>query len=124
MVETLAQWVNHDSPTFNKAAVDALGQQMVTAFVDAGASLTATHPQTELGNHYTLTYGQGDRQILLLCHFDTVWPMGEAQKRPFTTENGCGLGPGVHDMKGGIVIGLFALKALQQSAPGQKLKSF
>ncbi len=113
MVEMLAQWVNHDSPTFNKAAVDSMGQMIVNAFVETGASLTAVHPQTELGNHYTLTYGQGGRQILLLCHFDTVWPLGEAHKRPFTIANGRGLGPGVHDMKGGIVIGLFALKALQ-----------
>lgn len=114
MVEMLAQWVNHDSPTFNKAAVDSLGQMIVNAFIETGASLTATHPQPELGNHYTLTYGRGDRQILLLCHFDTVWPVGEAHKRPFTIVNGRGLGPGVHDMKGGIVIGLFALKALQR----------
>jgi glutamate carboxypeptidase len=123
MIEILAQWVNHDSPTFNKAAVDALGQKIVAAFVEAGATLTATHPQVEFGDHYTLTYGQGDRQILLLCHFDTVWPMGETQKRPFTIANGRAMGPGVHDMKGGIVIGLFALKALRYLGwpPGHKL---
>ena len=114
MVELLAEWVNHDSPTFNKPAVDRMGQMIVKAFVEAGGSLTTTHPQPELGDHYTITYGQGDRQILLLCHFDTVWPMGEAGKRPFTTENGHGKGPGVHDMKSGTLIGLFALKAIHQ----------
>lgn len=112
MVDMLARWVNHDSPTFNKPAVDAMGRMVVEEFVNAGAVLTAVHPQTDLGNHYTLTYGQGDRQILVLCHFDTVWPMGEAAKRPFTIENGYGKGPGVHDMKSGLLMGLFALKAI------------
>ena len=112
MVRMLEQWVNHDSPTFNKPAVDSMGRMMVEAFVEAGGTLTTTHPQPELGDHYTISYGQGDRQILLLCHFDTVWPMGETEKRPFSIENGRGTGPGVHDMKSGTLIGLFALKAI------------
>ncbi|RME75233.1 MAG: M20 family peptidase [Chloroflexi bacterium] len=113
MLNRLEQWVNHDSPTFNKPAVDAMGQMLVEAFTEAGAQLTAVHEQAEMGHHYTLTYGQGQSQILVLCHFDTVWPMGEARQRPFRIENGKALGPGVHDMKGGILIGLYALKALQ-----------
>ncbi len=114
MQRILAQWVNHDSPTFAKAATDAMGQMMVRAFAMSGASLTAVHPQPELGDHYTLTWGSGESQVLLLCHFDTVWPLGEAQKRPFTVANGRATGPGVHDMKGGALIALFALKALHQ----------
>ncbi len=112
MVRMLEQWVNQDSPTYNKVAVDTMGQMIVNAFIEAGGNLTSTHPQPEKGNHYTITYGQGNQQILVLCHFDTVWPMGEAQKRPFTIENGQGKGPGVHDMKSGTLMGLFALKAI------------
>ncbi len=113
MVKTLAQWVNQDSPTYNKPAVDAMGQLTAQAFVDAGAKLSTTHPQKEMGDHYTLTYGDAPSQILTLCHFDTVWPMGEAKKRPFTVENGKATGPGVHDMKAGTLIALFALKAIR-----------
>ncbi len=112
MVETLAGWVNWDSPTDNKAAVDEMGARLVEAFTAAGAILSATHPQPDLGNHYTLSAGEGDCQILLLCHFDTVWPMNEAKRRPFSIENGRARGPGVHDMKAGTLIALFALKAL------------
>lgn len=114
MIDLLAQWVNHDSPTHQKVAVDAMGQMTVQAFVEAGATLTTTHPQTKMGDHYTLTYGDGDEQILILCHLDTVWPPEEAQRRPFTIENGHAKGPGVHDMKGGTLIGLFALRAIHQ----------
>ena len=112
MVGTLAQWVNQDSPTYNKPAVDTMGHLTVQAFVDAGATLSATHTQQEMGNHYTLTYGSAQSQILTLCHFDTVWPMDEAKKRPFTVENGRATGPGVHDMKAGTLIALFALKVI------------
>ncbi|MCB0156195.1 MAG: M20 family metallopeptidase [Anaerolineae bacterium] len=112
MVNLLAQWVNQDSPTFDKAAADQMGRLTVTAFEQAGATLVATHPQTGLGDHYTVTYGQGEQQILLLCHFDTVWPLGEATRRPFTIEAGLGKGPGVHDMKAGTLLSLFALKAI------------
>ncbi|MEW5956721.1 MAG: M20 family metallopeptidase [Chloroflexota bacterium] len=114
MITMLEQWVNHDSPTFDKPAVDQMGRMLVEAFVGAGCTLAQTYPQPERGDHYRLTYGRGDRQILVLAHFDTVWPRGEAAKRPFTIDNGYGKGPGVHDMKSGILIGLFALKALHQ----------
>lgn len=113
MVALLAQWVNHDSPTFQKAAVDTMGRMVIQAFVEAGAVVADTYPQPQMGDHYRLTYGQGDEQILILCHLDTVWSPDEARQRPFTIENGRGCGPGVHDMKGGTLIGLFALKALR-----------
>jgi glutamate carboxypeptidase len=112
MLTLLEQWVNQDSPTYHKPSVDAMGQMMVRAFVEAGGTLTATHARLERGDHYTITYGQGERQILILCHFDTVWPLDEAKKRPFTIENGQARGPGVHDMKAGTLIGLFALNAI------------
>jgi glutamate carboxypeptidase len=112
MVLLLAQWVNQDSPTYDKAAVDVLGRMTAQAYVKAGGTLSAVHPQGQLGDHYTITYGEGASQILVLCHFDTVWPPGEAARLPFTIENGRATGPGVHDMKSGMLLGLFALDAI------------
>lgn len=114
MVERLAEWVNQDSPTYDKAAVDTMGQMMAQAFVAAGGTLAAVHRQPDRGDHYTITYGSGEGQILVLCHFDTVWPLGEAKKRPFSIENGLGKGPGVYDMKAGTLNGLFALQAIHR----------
>jgi glutamate carboxypeptidase len=45
----------------------------------------------------------GDRPVLLLCHFDTVWPPGTLDEFPFTVEDGVARGPGAFDMKAGIV---------------------
>jgi glutamate carboxypeptidase len=51
---------------------------------------------------------EGDRPVLLLCHFDTVWPPGTLAEWPFTVEDGVARGPGAFDMKAGIVQALHA----------------
>ncbi len=111
MLDTLGKWVDQDSPTFDKPAVDSLGRQIADAFVEQGA-IVEILPQSEYGDHYRLSWGESARQILLLAHFDTVWPLGEASRRPFTVHQGKAMGPGVNDMKAGIAIGLYALQTL------------
>jgi glutamate carboxypeptidase len=56
-------------------------------------------------------FGERSR-VLLLGHFDTVWPLGTLQRRPFTDVDGRLTGPGVFDMKAGIVQAFFAVAAL------------
>ena len=58
----------------------------------------------------------GDRPVLLLCHFDTVWPTGTLAEFPFTLEDGVARGPGAFDMKAGIVQGLYALRQTDAAA--------
>jgi glutamate carboxypeptidase len=58
----------------------------------------------------------GERPVLLLCHYDTVWPTGTLEDFPFTIEDGTARGPGVFDMKGGIVQALFALSLTEGPA--------
>src|SRR5207237_6435309 len=53
---------------------------------------------------------------LALCHFDTVWPLGSLQQNPFSVDSdGVARGPGCFDMKGGIVVLLYALVGLRTS---------
>jgi glutamate carboxypeptidase len=56
----------------------------------------------------------GENPVLLLCHFDTVWPRGTLEDFPFTVEDGVARGPGVFDMKGGIVQCLWALREVTE----------
>jgi glutamate carboxypeptidase len=112
MLAKLSAWVNCDSPTLDKEAVDGMGELLNRAFRDTGAAVERL-PQREVGDQLLATWGQGPGQVLLLCHFDTVWPLGEAERRPFKIIEGRAMGPGIYDMKGGIVVGLYALKALQ-----------
>jgi glutamate carboxypeptidase len=56
---------------------------------------------------------RGSKPILLLGHHDTVWDLGTIRKMPFRVRNGRAYGPGVLDMKSGLVCGLWAIRALQ-----------
>ena len=74
-----------------------------------GAQVTRSSETT--GNHLRVDWGNGDEQILVLCHMDTVRSRGETSKRPFKVEGGKYYGPGAY-MKSGIVQAMFAVKAL------------
>lgn len=113
MVQTLGQLVALESPTDERAAVNTVADFLTQAFGALGAQVERL-PQTAFGDHLLVTWGQGDRQVLLLGHLDTVWPMGEIARRPFRVAGNRATGPGVFDMKGGLVIGLYALTALHE----------
>ncbi len=68
------------------------------------------------GGHLLRTFGDinADKQILILGHYDTVWPVGTLAKMPFREEHGRLWGPGVLDMKGGIAFALMAIRALEE----------
>lgn len=57
---------------------------------------------------------EGEPRVLVLGHFDTVWPLGTIDRWPFAVENGKATGPGIFDMKAGLVQGLYAVAALPQ----------
>ena len=64
--------------------------------------------------------GTGSKEVMIIGHMDTLFPVGTAAKRPFTMKDGKAFGPGVLDMKGGITIALFALEALYDSGWNDK----
>jgi glutamate carboxypeptidase len=125
-LELLRRLVTVDSPTSDKTAVDRLGALVATALRSAGASVTAL-PQTPAGDALLADLGGaapdagpdsgagpgGGRPALLLGHLDTVWPIGEAERRPFRVEDRFALGPGVYDMKAGIVLCVLLARALR-----------
>ena len=59
--------------------------------------------------------GDGGRRVLLVGHTDTVFPDGTAAARPFRVDGGRAFGPGVSDMKGGLLLGLYAVRALRDA---------
>ena len=59
----------------------------------------------------------GSAPVMLLGHLDTVWPTGTLARRPARIEGDRLLGPGCYDMKAGLVIALFALRALAARGP-------
>jgi glutamate carboxypeptidase len=113
MVSTLRDLVEIESPSTDKAAVDRLGAKLAKLMGEAGAAVERV-PCEGVGD-VVLGRWEGDpagSQLLLLCHRDTVWPVGTVEERPPRVENGLLYGPGGFDMKAGIVIALTALCGL------------
>jgi glutamate carboxypeptidase len=110
--------VNIDSGTYNKAGVDRVGAYLQERLHDLGFA-TYFDEQKKYGNHLVATH-QGSRpdgaRILLIGHMDTVFPDGEVGRRPFSIseQNGerIAKGPGVLDMKSGVLIGMYGVHQL------------
>jgi glutamate carboxypeptidase len=113
MLDLLRRVVELESPSDNKPALDKLGNFLGNEFSRLGAQVTFSG-QPEAGNHLKAEFaGDSAKPVLLLGHFDTVWPLGTLEKMPFRVEGERAFGPGVYDMKAGILMMLFALRALR-----------
>lgn len=112
MVAKLKEMVERETPSDDKPSLDAFAEYLASEFGAIPGARAEVLRQGERGNHVRVRFGQGEGQILLLCHFDTVWSLGETARRPWRVEDGRVFGPGAYDMKGGIVQALFAFKTL------------
>ena len=117
-LEDLKTIVNIDSGTFTKAGIDRVGAYLQARFQAFGFS-TRFDRQERYGDHLVATHtgkSQHGPRIVLIGHIDTVLPDGEAERRPFTISLCDGMriatGPGVLDMKSGVLIGMYALRLL------------
>ena len=116
MLEMLGRFVEAESPSTDKPSVDRFGEMVGEIARGTQANVRFFHSR-HTGNHLRAEFAfdskRGAGQVLLLGHLDTVWNLGTIAKMPFRQKRGRAYGPGVFDMKSGIVIGLFALKSLQ-----------
>ena len=112
MLALLGELVNIDSNSFDKAGVDQVAARLAT-FFDSHSIPHETIPIATHGDamRAVVAGGNGNQPILLCGHRDTVFPTGEVLKRPFETRDGKAYGPGVADMKPGLVINAFVLAA-------------
>ena len=110
-VQTIETLVRLESPSTDKAAVDRCGASLEDMLRDAGAAVERLR-QAERGDHILARLeGAGD-PVLILGHFDTVWPTGTLQRMPLRRDGDRLSGPGTFDMKAGIAIALSAVHAL------------
>jgi glutamate carboxypeptidase len=86
---------------------------MAQRLVALGCTITRYPGGGELGDCVAGTLsGRGKARILILGHLDTVYPDGTAVARPLRIEGNRAIGPGACDMKGGLLVGLYALQKL------------
>src|SRR6202162_5147981 len=126
-VKMLGTFVRSESPSHDKEAVDRFGTLVAAGWRKRGAKVRVLNTLKH-GNHLRaeIWLGQGSepqRQIMVLGHLDTVYPLGTLAKMPFRISGGRAWGPGTFDMKGGLVLALFAVDALKAAGitPAKKL---
>jgi glutamate carboxypeptidase len=124
LVDTIEALVRLESPTTDKMAVDRCGAELAARLEAIGGAVTRL-ARRDRGDHVRAEFAAGREgaaaderhQILLLGHFDTVWPVGQLERMPLVHSNGRLHGPGVFDMKSGIAIAMLAVRALVAAAP-------
>ena len=114
----LERLVNIDCGTYTKSGVDEVGRWIAAQLRDLGAQVTVL-PHETLGNTVIgVLDGRGRGRAVLIGHLDTVFEAGTVAERPFVIEDGRAYGPGVDDMKGGLLTGLYALRVLRSTRGG------
>ncbi|MGC8515173.1 MAG: M20 family metallopeptidase [Thermoplasmata archaeon] len=113
ILDDLRMLVESESPSTSEALLSKTAdilKEMITR-------ITGLSPGVEIKNGKQILsarYGNDpERNILILCHYDTVWPEGTISRLPFQIKGDICTGPGVFDMKSGILMSLYALKFLR-----------
>src|SRR4051812_35155081 len=120
----LERLVNIDCGSYTPAGVDRIGEFVAAFLRDSGATVEVRpDPAAQLGATVIGTWaGEGAAasapRLLLIGHMDTVFDPGTAAARPFSIDaDGIARGPGVTDMKSGLLAGLYAMRALAAAGP-------
>ncbi len=112
-LETLSELVKLESPSADKAANDRLAAHLAALLKKDGWQVEH-FPQSEVGDQVLARWdAPGEVSALLLCHFDTVWPLGALAKMPLREAGGKLYGPGVLDMKAGVATAIHALRLVK-----------
>jgi glutamate carboxypeptidase len=112
----LRRIVNMDSGTFDVDLVNAVGGTFASMLADLGFAIEWHSPsEAGVGNTYVASLKGGRPvKVVLIGHHDTVYDAGTSSKRPFRIEGNRAYGPGVMDMKGGVLLGIYASRLIQE----------
>jgi glutamate carboxypeptidase len=116
MIERIAELVGIESPTEDYPAVNRSVRCLEAWMAETGSS--KRHPQKRAGDLLVGRFGPArgaGKPLMLLGHLDTVWPLGTLGKMPFRIRGGRAWGPGVLDMKAGVVMAMTALAVLAEA---------
>lgn len=114
--------VNIESGSYTKAGVDQVASWMADRLTALGATVVRDH-NDDLGDTVVATFAGAvsGPTIILIGHTDTVFDPGYLARRPFEIDGDTILGPGVSDMKSGLLAGLYAIEAVAAVSDGEGL---
>ncbi len=118
MIDAIRLLVTQETPSDDKARCDAFAVYLAGRMRDVGAEVEVV-ACSDRGNHLVARYGHQNaaadvKQALVLCHYDTVWPVGSLETHPFRIEeDGKAYGPGIFDMQTSLMLAEYALRAVR-----------
>src|SRR5271170_3048874 len=129
MLACLRRFVECESPSLEKTAADRCCTLIAKEWRSAGAHVERV-PNAHRGDHLRIVWqpreersSRSTGQVLVLGHYDTVYASGTLKRMPFRIKGGKAYGPGVFDMKAGIVQALFAFRALRETQTASAIPS-
>ena len=117
-VAVIEDLVRLESPSGDIPALNRCGAALAHLMTALGGRVTPVAADGA-GDHLRAEFGSGASQVLVLGHFDTVWPVGQLERMPVRLEDGRLYGPGAFDMKAGIALGLLAVRAILETGRPQ-----
>lgn len=112
--EHLRALVLQETPAEDKASVDN-AVALVSGWATALGFTSKLHKQREFGDILELSFGTSPSRLLILGHLDTVWPLNTIRSMPWKVEDSRFWGPGVYDMKAGVIMALAAANILKEN---------
>lgn len=112
----LEKLVKQESPSEDRQAVNT-AMALTASWAQGLGARVKRHKQSQFGDILELRFGPShtkQKPVLLLGHLDTVWPLGTLAEMPWRVAEGRYWGPGVLDMKAGVVMALAALTTLRE----------
>ena len=115
-LDELAEIVALETPSGEKAALDAFADVLASKAKAIDGSRVDLIRDAANGDHLQAEWvgNPNVRPVLLLGHYDTVWPLGAIDRMPFRTLDGRAYGPGILDMKAGLLQGLWAIRTYRE----------
>ena len=101
-----------ESPSGDVAALERCATRLVESLERAGGAVTRPRYSADAGAHIQADWPGNGSHVLILGHFDTVYPLGQLQRQPVEVRDGRLFGPGVYDMKAGLAMAVCAIDAV------------
>lgn len=120
ILETIGELVVEETPTDDKSRLDVFAGSLATRYATAGLETEIIENATR-GNHLRVRFTDSAHvddsaaaPALILCHYDTVWPVGSLETHPFRVdEQGWAYGPGIFDMQSSLALAEYVLRGVQ-----------
>ena len=115
ILQTIERLVTQETPSHDKSRLDVFADLLAGRLAEAGAAVEIL-PNAAGGNHVRARFAHGnttEQPALVLCHYDTVWPVGSLATHPFRIQDGKAYGPGIFDMQTSLALVEYGLRAVR-----------